>query len=232
MRRLLLSSTLNTRDLGGYPIDYGKATSYKVFLRSDVPVLVSDEDIEILLFNNITTIVDLRSDNEVHAKPCALKEHEKFKYHHCKLHGDGALPASSEAVPNSYFEMVDEQKTVVNTMRLFVQADGGVLYHCTAGKDRTGVISALLLLLAGVSKTDIIADYHISQVYLDSMLQQYCKTNNDVDINIITPKIEYMERFLDMFHQKYTSVEEYLSQAGLKHSEIMELNQRFVSRIR
>ena len=54
MRRFLLSNTLNTRDLGGYPIEYGKITSYKVFLRSDVPIQVSDDDIIIIIqqYNN------------------------------------------------------------------------------------------------------------------------------------------------------------------------------------
>ncbi len=223
MRRFLLSNTLNTRDLGGYPIAYGKTTTYKVFLRSDVPIQVSNEDIELLLSNNITTIVDLRSDDEVQRKPCALKNEKNFQYYHCKAHGDGCLPTSVESVSDSYFEMVDEQKNVLNIMRVFAKAKGGVLYHCTAGKDRTGVISALLLLLAGVCKTDISADYQISKAYLASMIQQFCKSNKNVDVNIITPKAEYMEKFLDIFQQKYNSVEEYFSQIGLSDSEVLQL---------
>lgn len=229
MRRFLLSNTVNTRDLGGYPIECGKVSTYKVFLRSDVPIQVSDDDIELLLSNNITTIVDLRSNDEVQSKPCALKSYNKFEYYHCKAHGDGYLPESVEAVSDSYFEMVDEQKTVLNIMRVFAKAKGGVLYHCTAGKDRTGVISALLLLLVGVCKTDILADYQISQAYLGSMLQQFCKSNENVDINIITPKTEYMEKFLDMFQQKYNSVEEYFSQIGLSDSEVLRLKTKLLN---
>ncbi|GKU25209.1 tyrosine-protein phosphatase [Clostridium folliculivorans] len=228
MRRFLLSSTLNTRDLGGYPIDYGRATAYKTFIRSDVPHKLSDEDIQMLLSNNITTIVDLRSDEETENKPCALRDHNDFEYYHSKIYGDGYLPKCVEEVPLSYFEIVDEQNTILNTMRLFSKAKGGILYHCTAGKDRTGVVSALLLLLAGVSKTDILADYQISQVYLNSMLQQYCKSNKNVDINIITPKMEHMEKFLDMFLEKYNSVEEYFSKIGLKDCEVMKLKKKLV----
>ena len=228
MRRFLLSNTLNTRDLGGYSIDCG-ITTYNAFLRSDLPIQVSDADIKLLLSNNITTIVDLRSDDEVQNKPCALENDKKFEYYHCKAHGDGFLPASIEAVPNSYFEMVDEQKTVLNIMRVFAKAKGGVLYHCAAGKDRTAVISALLLLLVGVCKTDILADYQISQVYLDSMLQQFCKNNKDVDVNIITPKTEYMEKFLDMFQQKYNSAEEYFLKIGLSDSEVLKLKAKLIN---
>ncbi|SMC27426.1 protein-tyrosine phosphatase [Clostridium acidisoli DSM 12555] len=232
MRRFLLSSTLNTRDLGGYPIECGKkSTSYKVFLRSDVPLQVSDDDIELLLSNNITTIVDLRSDAEVESKSYALKTDKRFEYYHCKIHGDGCLPSSVEAVPDSYFDMVDEKKTVLNIMRVFAKAKGGVLYHCTAGKDRTGVISALILLLAGVCKTDILYDYTISEAYLGPMLQQFCKSNKNVDINIITPKIEYMEKFLDMFIQKYNSVEEYFCEIGLSDGDILQLKAKLINGI-
>jgi len=229
MRRFLLSNTLNTRDLGGYPISCGKVTTYNVFLRSDVPIQISGDDIELLLSNNITTIVDLRSDDEVQSKPCALKNDIKFEYYHCKAHGDGCLPESVETVPNSYFEMVDEQKSILNIMRVLAEAKGGVLYHCTAGKDRTGVISALLLLLVGVRKIDILADYQISQAYLASMLQQYCKSNKNVDVNIITPKSEYMGKFLVMFQQKYNSVEEYFSLIGLSDGEVLRLKTKLIN---
>lgn len=228
MSRFLLSNTLNTRDLGGYTIGCGKVTAYKAFLRSDVPIEVSDNDIKILLSNNITTIVDLRSDDETQSKPCAFKNHKNFEYYHCKIFGDGYLPKSIEEVPVSYFKMVDEQKTILNVMKVFAKANGGILYHCTAGKDRTGVISALLLLLAGVSKADILADYQISQLYLSSMLQQFCRSNKNVDINIITPKMEYMKKFLDMFQQKYNSVEEYFSHIGLSGNEIMTLKKKLI----
>lgn len=227
MRRFLLSNTLNTRDLGGYPTKCGGATSYKVFLRSDLPYDVSAEDVDLLLTNKITTIVDLRSDDEVQRKPCALKDNKDFKYYHSKLFGDGYLPKSTEEVPISYFKIVEEQNTILNTMKVLAKSNDGVLYHCTAGKDRTGVITALLLLLAGVSKADILYDYETSKLYLYSMLQEFCK-GNSVDINIITPKREYMERFLELFHEKYNSVEEYFHLIGLSSDEIIELKGKLI----
>lgn len=58
------------------------------------------------------------------------------------------------------------------------------------------------------------------------MLQQYCKSNKQVDINIITPKTKYMEKFLHMFQQKYNSVEEYFCQIGLSNSEVLRLKMK------
>jgi len=224
----MLSKTINTRDLGGYPTAEGKITTYGKFIRSDVPFEVSDQDIEILLNNNIDTVIDVRNDDEVARKPCALKNVNKFQYYHYKVYGDGRIPTSEKDVPFSYFEMVDEQNLMVPIMKTLSNAKGGVIYHCAAGKDRTGVISALLLALAGVRKADILADYQISQAYLDSMLKEFCKSNLDIPAYIITPKIEYMEAFLDMFYHKYNSVEEYLLCIGLDINDITNLKQKLI----
>lgn len=231
MRRILLSHTLNTRDLGGYPIDRRRATSYQKFLRSDVPHIASKEDIELLSVAQITTIIDLRNDIEVQKKPCAFKEIDSMEYHHCRMHGDGRLPESPAAVPHSYLEMIDEQTSVLKILQAMTNAKGSVLFHCSAGKDRTGVISALLLLLAGVQKPDIIADYHISQAYLSDLLLQYSQSSDSVDINIITPKVEYMEQFLKLFLDKYGSIEAYLLRIGLLEYEINRLKDKLTQTI-
>ena len=228
MRRLILSKTINTRDLGGYPAAGGKITAYGRFIRSDVPFEVSGQDIEILLNNNINTVIDVRNDDEVIKKPCALKNVNQFQYYHYKVYGDGKIPTSVKDVPFSYFEIVDEQTLMLHIMKTLSTAKGGVIYHCTAGKDRTGVISALLLALAGVQKSDILADYLISQAYLNSMLKEFCKCNQEISANIITPKIEYMEAFLDMFYDKYKSVEEYLLCIGLNMNDIINLKQKLI----
>lgn len=228
MRRLMLSKTMNTRDLGGYPTINGKTTCYRKFVRSDVPFEVSSEDIEMLLSNNINTVIDLRNDDEVLRKPCALKNNDRFEYYHYKIYGDGRIPTSEKDVPISYFEMIDDKNLMLPIMKTLSSAKDGVLYHCTAGKDRTGVISALLLSLAGVPKVDILADYQISHAYLDVMLREFCRNNIDIPAYIITPKIGYMEAFLDLFYQKYHSVEEYLLCIGLDNNDILHLKQKLI----
>lgn len=173
MRRLILSKTMNTRDLGGYPIVGDKTTRYKKFIRSDLLYEISGQDIDILLNNKINTVIDLRNDEEIVKKPCALKNVNGFKYFHYKIYGDGRIPKSAEDVSVSYMEMVNEPISMLPIMKILSTAKDGVIYHCTAGKDRTGVISALLLSLAGVGKSDILADYQISQSYLFSMLKDF-----------------------------------------------------------
>lgn len=228
----MLSKTMNTRDLGGYPTTEGKYTAYKKFIRSDGLFEVSDQDIEMLLNNSINTVIDIRSDDEVVRKPCALRNVKEFEYYHYKIYGDGRIPTDERDVPFSYFEMIDEHRLMLPIMKTLSTAKGGVIYHCTAGKDRTGVISALLLSLAGVQQVDILADYIISHAYLDSMLKEFCKNNLDIPAYIITPKIEYMEKFLHMFYQKYNSAEEYLLRIGLDNNDVLNLKQKLIQQTR
>jgi protein-tyrosine phosphatase len=220
---------MNTRDLGGYPIVGGKTTAYKKFIRSDLLYEISEQDIDILLNNNINTIIDLRNDDEIVRKPCALKNTNGFQYFHYKIYGDGRIPKSAEDVPVSYIEMVNEHILMLPIMKILSTAKDGVIFHCTAGKDRTGVISALLLSLAGVDKSDILADYQISQSYLYSFLKDFCMKNIDIASYIITPKIEYMDSFLNMFYKKYHSVEDYLLYIGLDFNDISNLKQKLIN---
>lgn len=228
MRRLMLSDTINTRDLGGYPAGGTKFTAYNKFLRSDVITKVSDDDIRLLLENKITTIVDLRNDNEVEKRPSAFLGNAEFHYHHCKMYGDERIPEKAEDVAPSYFEMVKQEKSMLKIMRVMACAKDGVLFHCTAGKDRTGVVSALLLSLAGAADADIYADYIISQAYYYPMIQKYYEENPEISIEILTPKIEHIIGFLDLFYKKYNSAQEYLSKIGLTNSEISNLKKKLI----
>lgn len=228
MKRFILSQTLNTRDLGGYNIGNGRATAFNKFLRSDLPKQLSEEDIDKLLSNNIKVIVDLRSKEEIKKSSCAFKNNKLFKYYNYSLYGDGYVPKSKEQVAISYFEMLEEKYTVAKIMKIFAKEQDGILYHCTAGKDRTGVISALLLLLSGVSKEDILIDYEISNLYLSKLLQEFSKKNKEIDINIITPKKVYIEEFLHMFHEKYNSAENYLLEIGLSEEEIKNIRKKLI----
>ena len=229
MSRIELSSTVNTRDLGGYLTESGETTKNMSFLRSDLPINISDSDIDLLLKNGITTIVDLRSDDEVQRKPNSLSTVSSFNYYHAKLFGDGRLPKCTAEVPVSYFEIIEEQKSILKVLKIFANSNTGILYHCTAGKDRTGIITALLLLLAGVSKNQIIEDYTLSNQYLGPMLQKFCEDSN-VDINIVTPKRDYMERFIDIFLNMYNSIEEYLTLIGLSSDEKIRLRNKMIKR--
>ena len=183
----LLQSTRNTRVL---------PTGTNRYFRSDFPENLTDTEVQWLLDNNITTIVDLRSDEEVAAKPCFLKEREGFRYFSLPVTGGGGTPKSFEHLYTVYRQMLDEQmEKVIDTI---MNAKSNVMYFCTAGKDRTGVVSAVILKRLGFSDEVIIDDYMKSKENLMDMLTAYVKVHPEVDIEIIIPHRENMEKLLEL----------------------------------
>ena len=167
------------------------------FIRSDVPMQVSEDEREWLLENEIVTIVDLRSDEERTKKECPLAIDKRFSYYCMPVTGGNAIPKSVDDVSKSYIHMVDEQ--LHNTIEFIWNANSNVLYFCNAGKDRTGVVSAILLCKAGMSLKYIINDYMKSKLNLKNMLEAFAKQNPEIDINVITPQERYMKEFLEWF---------------------------------
>jgi len=183
----LLISTLNTRAL---PIGGMR------YIRSDAPLYLSEEEIQWLLDNDITTLVDLRSTQELERKPCLLKDVAGFTYYHLPVAGGGDTPKSRDHLHEVYRGMVDEQmNTILDTI---LNAASNVLYFCTAGKDRTGVVSALLLKRLGASEDAIVEDYMKSKDNLMDMLTEYVKNHPEVDIDIIIPQEENIRKILSI----------------------------------
>ena len=181
----LLKSTRNTRAL---------PTGTMHYIRSDVPLNLTDEEIKWLSDNDITTLVDLRSEEEVCKQPCGLADKEGFQYHHLPVTGGGGTPKSLEHLYTVYSQMIDKQmEKIVDTI---MSAKSNVMYFCTAGKDRTGVVSAVLLRKLGYSDEVIIEDYMKSKDNLIGMLTAYVKEHPEVDIEIIIPHAENMIRLL------------------------------------
>lgn len=182
----LLKSTLNTRAL---PIGSMR------YIRSDAPLCLTEEEIRWLRDNDITTLVDLRSAQELENKPCPLQKMEGFAYHHLPVAGGGDTPKSREHLHEVYRGMVDKQMDII--LDTILNATSNVMYFCTAGKDRTGVVSALLLKRLGASEEVIVEDYMKSKENLMDMLTAYVKNHPEVDINIIVPQEENIRKVLE-----------------------------------
>ena len=181
----LLKSTLNTRAL---PIGGMR------YIRSDAPLCLTEEEIQWLLDNHITTLVDLRSAQELEHKPCPLQDVAGFTYYHIPVTGGGDTPKSREHLYEVYRGMVDAQMDTI--LETILNAASNVMYFCTAGKDRTGVVSALLLKRLGISEEVIVEDYMKSKDNLLDMLTSYVKNHPEVDIDIIIPQEENIRQVL------------------------------------
>lgn len=170
------------------------------YIRSDVPTCISGKERQWLIDNNILTIVDLREESEQIQKPCPLRDDSEFNYLSMPVTGGNKVPASQDEVAFSYIGMVDDNMdNIVNTI---MNADTNVLYFCNAGKDRTGVVTAIILSKLGYEKCYIINDYLLSGDNLRADLQAFARENTDIDINVITPKRKYIEKFLEWYYQQ------------------------------
>lgn len=182
----LLDSTLNTRAL---------PTGNMRYIRSDYPGGLSDSEVKWLFENSITTIVDLREEKEYIVKPCRLEHEEGFSYYHMPVTGGGDPPKSPEAVAESYLKMLDGQMDqIISTI---MNADSNVMYFCNAGKDRTGVVSAIILKKLGYDDQVIIDDYMETKDNLMEFLTAYVNEHPKVDINIIIPNEENIKKVLE-----------------------------------
>ena len=224
----MLDFTYNTRDIGGYAAAEGKVIKYSAFWRSDLPSEISDCDVAAMIAVGMTDIIDLRSQDEVKCRPCALAAVRGLHYQHRALAGNGRVPHSPDEVAVSYMEIADGHAPMAEVMRGILKAKGGVVCHSTAGKDRAGVITAVLMMLVGVSDENIVENYIQSEPNLRSLVKELCRQYGDLNKEIITPQRRYIETFLRLFREKYGSAEEYLSCIGLEKSEIREIIHKLV----
>ena len=117
-------------------------------------------------------------------------------------------------------------------LRIIAQAEGAVLFHCTAGKDRTGMIAALLLLLAGATRDTVIADYALTGDYAPAMFAalhaevQAAGETFDLSSPLLLCNPATMEALLHDLHDRHGGAEAYLLRHGLTETELAALRAR------
>lgn len=131
-------------------------------------------------------------------------------------------PGSLEEVPVSYMEIAGAA-CMKDVFKTIADAPEGVLYHCTAGKDRTGVVSAILLSFLGVSEEDIVYDYAISREFNKVRLEAFLKEHPEINREIVLANEKSMQRFLELFMNRYRSAEQYLLKLELDMEHIQAL---------
>lgn len=239
-RHIPLPGIYNLRDLGGYPTANG-ATIWRRALRADSLHRLDQTAMAQLRTIGCKTVIDLRNTDELRdqANPFA-KGLADVEYHNISLFAalDPTRPGLQEAenlLLALYCQALDEcAENFVQVMRLLARAEGTVLFHCTAGKDRTGMISAFLLLLAGTPHSDIVADYALTSQYSPQMfaalraeMEAAGKTFNHAS-PLLLSDAETMEAFLEHLHTTHNGVEAYLLKHGLTQSEIENLRSRML----
>ena len=167
-RRIALPGTLNLRDLGGYPAAGGGTVRWRTLLRSDALHRLDGAGRAALARLGLRTVIDLRTDEEVRAAPTAL-DHTGARTCHVPLFSDAAIRRLPPELAAIYRYMIDDCGPAIAEAVGRLCAGGALpgLIHCSAGKDRTGLVTALVLDAIGVPDEVIAADYAMSSAYLD-----------------------------------------------------------------
>ena len=241
-RWLNVPGAYNVRDLGGYRTADGKTTRWRAFLRADSLHNLSDSTKTGLIEYGVRTVIDLRRTFETVDTPNALADMDDIQYFHLNMIGDTNPPGyiapppdewtTPELTSNIYRVLLDQRQDVISeTLVTLAESKGHTaIYHCAAGTDRTGIISALLLGLAGVPADTIVDDYALSAHGLrrwilaegipDSLVGK--DFNLDEPPQFLAPP-EAMERTLQHLSDKYGGIEPYVRHIGLTDAQINDI---------
>jgi len=234
LRRWKFESKLvqNLRDLGGYAC-HGGITYYGVLLRSDQLAGLTDEDKKMLVQSGLTTVIDLRKSEEVERFPNDFIDSENVKVHNM----EDSMKVKSEATDQTkvtcmgdlYIRKLESNGSYyVSVIDLIANSPGMTIIHCLAGKDRTGIIAALILLLLGVDELDVIADYQVSQTYLKYNIEDFLKHNPDAPRYTLSSNAKNIEMLIDHLNVKYGGALQYLNSHGLKKEQHEQIRNQLV----
>ena len=182
-RMLQVESMTNVRDLGGYETQSGYYTKSHKFIRSTNPSKLTDEEKEYLYDYGIRLQVDLRSDFEIEQQPSSLigyKDIEYIRIDLMKIKNLNVLPkevTNYKDLAGFYIYMLETNKEQFKELFevFYDHPYNAIMFNCSAGKDRTGVVAALLLDLAGCHEYDIVKDYSESyenNLHIDSRIRK------------------------------------------------------------
>lgn len=235
MIRLSMESCSNVRDLGGYITESGKVTNFKAFLRADDQSQLTENDIQLLKNYGLQTIIDLRSNHEVKANKDTLQDDENIDYFHISFIDENIGDVTTKNINledmnlgHLYVHIVKSKEAVQKALKTIAYAkEGTILYHCSAGKDRTGVLSMLLLGICGVSKKDILANYQVSYTYIREKMEAQMKQFG-VPKKFMISDPELIETAYDYIIDNYKTFKDYFIACGLTEEEIDKIVNRLL----
>ena len=190
-RKLTVNGLNNARDLGGLKVSPQNLTNFQVVVRGESPQLITQEGKSAFDNYNITDVVDLRSNIE--SKSLGYGFAGDLKIHNAPMVKDSSFIANEGVKRGRKHEYLNYLNEGKNSFKVLIdainQSVGAVYLHCAVGKDRTGVVTSMLLLALGVSEDDIVRDYLYSKQSVRRILPALA--NNSVYDDFAKPNWEY-----------------------------------------
>lgn len=239
-RRIDLDGCFNFRDLGGYPSAGGRQIRWRTLFRSDalhhLSAAAADRLVDELAVGHI---VDLRSTSELEADGRGALSQRTATFHHVPLFdgdtSEGRAQAEEITLADRYFLMAEyAREPIARVIDTLAGSDAPAVYHCAAGKDRTGVISAILLGLLGVPDDLIVLDYAASQEQLDAIIDRLMQTEGYQEMfeqlppDTLHAQPETMVALLERVRDKYGDMTGYARDIGVGGPAIERLRARLL----
>ncbi len=235
-RHLVLEGSYNIREIGGYETVDGHTTRWKTLLRSDSPNKLSLEGQRLLLEYPVRTVIDLRRASELANSPNIFAQSPKVRYVNISLLEDENRAASMQSLQELYqlyLEYCQEEIKSILTLMATEDVFPCVL-HCAVGKDRTGLIVALLLSIANVAADVIADDYALSEGYLAPlfaiMLERARREGYKIEGRewMIAARPETMLGTLAYLDERYGGTRAYLRGIGMTDEQLESLHKKLI----
>lgn len=260
MPRIKLKKLDNTRDLSHIVTKDGRRIKKKSLIRSEALFKATKKDLEKLRKKyGLKTVIDFRTDIECEQKPDPKVENmqyihnpilkaetlgitrEKVDYRDMPKLFENVTVPPLEYMQSLYRSLVLDEHAIEHYRNFFdilLSGDGAFLWHCTAGKDRVGIGTALLLSALGVDREKIILDYLMTDYYFRrenkklKFLIKVAVRNKNVKMYLrylLAVRREYICASFDAIEENYGSVENYLHQEmGLNEEKLLKLKDKFL----
>ena len=241
-RLLPLIGAYNFRDLGGYPTSSGATTEWGQLFRSDTLTELTEDDIAVLLEMGLSSVIDLRTPVELEHSGRGLLADESVGYSHLPLvqkssADQGAPPEAQENLVDRYLWYLEVGKqSLVESLLMVSDPDRRPLvFHCAAGKDRTGVLAALVLEILGVERPTIVEDYVLTASRMDLIIGRMSELPNAKEVVDSIPQFllraeaETMEMFLDRLDREHGGARKWALDAGVPEEALGRMERSLVT---
>lgn len=239
-RHLVWPDLLNARDLGGLVLPSGGETAWHRVVRADNLNKLAPAGVAALVAYGVRTVIDLRDPFEV----------EKFPNPLAAAPPPGVVFVGVPLISAAEWEAIKDparateryvltarlsHRNIANAIAAVSDAQpGGVVIHCHAGKERTGIVAALLLSLAGVSDAAVAEDWISSDAYLQPLYEEWLGDEADPAIRAkrsegFVTRAEHILDVLAHVRRNHGSVAEYLLAGGLRPDQVDRARRRLVS---
>jgi len=238
-----LEGAYNFRDLGGLHARDGRRVAPRRVFRSDRLTRLTGADNQMLESFGIGRVFDLRSDLELAQDGPGEFSAAGGRHRHVPLVRvslsitDARIDWAKVDLQNRYLEMLDEGAPVIREVLEHIAGEDATatVFHCTGGKDRTGVLAAVLLRTLGVDDETIVDDYAVSETYLkpfvDASREMMEREGFDPQIVLYLcgSPAPRMRKMLSDLDERWGSAEGYLAWAGMDTAAIEQLRRRLLA---